>query len=353
MAKSIAEIYRVWLDGQSSEETAKVYRNYVNKFCSYVFDKTPEQLSEDDISSDNFYPGLVQDKFINRLRDEDVQDSSIRNYMNAVSSFMDALESNRVSSEADFLYIKKNVLNKKSLKKDGGHVSMISRNDLAAFEDFLRNRKYRSKAENVGLKYAGVVDFMFTFATRVSATFNIKWSDIKDITDIKGNTDKCAYVHDKGKGSGSRANQKVIAPDYYAKMRELYFTGDESDTIFHELTQDTFTRMMKEFSEKTGRDMTPHSIKVGAVSWLYELTHDIVLCQQFADHEDIETTQRYIRLSGANRSKGTYIMSEGVNVSDINDISPEEIAAIVKSDPVLAFNVLREYREASHKDQIA
>ncbi|MFD1484787.1 tyrosine-type recombinase/integrase [Lacticaseibacillus baoqingensis] len=137
------------------------------------------------------------------------------------------------------------------------------------------SRSNRSDIQNPGEKYAGITDFMFKFATRVSATFKVRWTDIKDLEDVNGNVNKAAYVRDKG----VKINVKVMADNYYQSLREMYFTCEENDTLFHELSERTFTNMMTDFSKVSGRNVTPHSLKVGAVTRLYDLTHNIMDCQ--------------------------------------------------------------------------
>jgi hypothetical protein len=87
---------------------------------------------------------------------------------------------------------------------------------------------------------------------------------------------------------------------------------------------------MKKFSKETGKNITPHSIKVGAGTYVYSITKDIVKTSRFLDHSSIETTMKYIRDNGNPNETGSVIASREYDYSKLNDLTKEELLLIIK-----------------------
>lgn len=63
-----------------------------------------------------------------------------------------------------------------------------------------------------------------------------------------------------------------------------------------------------------GKKLSPHKLRSGFCSILYNKTHDIEFVRKVVGHSRIATTQRYIKTSGDEREKAVKIMSDILNI---------------------------------------
>lgn len=54
-----------------------------------------------------------------------------------------------------------------------------------------------------------------------------------------------------------------------------------------------------------------------------------MLCKDFADHEDISVTQRYIRLNPNPNKSGTAIMMQERDYTELDNLSKKELLALI------------------------
>ena len=336
---SAKKVYDNWLS-QVSENSKASYNRVVPQFFHMTFRSDIESITDDMLES--LTPVDVSERYIRILKNEGYKNSTIANYMSVVRSFVSELEANKMFSDIDYIYLLNTALSTKRLKDDSSQSTKMSVDDYEEFGQWLIDREWSSRYKEKGVQYSLALKFMFVTAVRVNATFNnIKWNNIKPNFDSHGNFGYIVYALDKG----DKVNKKPITEEFYEELKKELFTGDEEDLVFGELSNQTFTRLMKEFSEATGREITPHSIKVGAGSKLYSMTRDLLKVQKFLDHDDPKTTLRYIRTNQDITESGSYILSSEISVDELDNISYDNLVSILKAKPELAYAVIGNARK--------
>ena len=335
MASKIEEVYNYWVDSSVSENTKKSYRRVVPQFLNMMFGKELKDVNRDDILS--LVPLSVAKKYKEPLGLNGNKNSTIIQNMSVISSFFKQLEINRVFEDVNYQWIKEACLSTKRIKNDKEHRGNMSKNDYENLKTWLSQYDFSARYADKKEKYPLLLEFMWNTASRISAVFNLKWSDIKYEEDGVGNYGYVAYIHDKG----SKTNKKVLTNEFYNRLKDCLFESME-DNVFKDLSQVGFTKLIKEFCEIAEKDFTPHSIKRGSVTFLYSLTHDLVLTQRFADHDDPKTTIGYIQSEPDRTKQGSYIISKKFDFGKLNELSKEDLLSIIQDNSDLQYRVLME-----------
>lgn len=322
----IKGIFEIWVSSKGSKATRESYKRVVPQFFKLMFDKEVEDITELDVLG--IIPMVVEERYINYLiKEEGMKESTIKNYLAIVSSFIEYLSSNKLF-DVNYKFITDIALSGKSLKDDSGKRELMPEEEYESFREWLLNKKFAKRYGNLNEKYALALELMYSTAIRIDAAFNkLKWSGIVWETDLMGNKGWTIYVVDKG----SKTNRKPINNDLYNRLRETFYNEEDGDNslVLTGASKQSFTRLMKEYSEETGVKMTPHSIKVGAGTKLYSMTKDIVLTSKFLDHADTKTTERYIRTDDDRTNTGSYIMSTPIDECQLEVLSLDDLKDIL------------------------
>jgi len=128
---------------------------------------------------------------------------------------------------------------------------------------------------------------------------------------------KTLVTIDKGKGGKFQVyplNDSTIETlQNWLKYRKC-FEKYPSDALFlnyqgNRLSCKGISRVVdKYFTEALGKHVSPHKIRGGVASILYEKTGDIEFVRRALDHEKVETTQRYITTSNNERDKAAQLL---------------------------------------------
>ncbi|MFT8556608.1 hypothetical protein [Liquorilactobacillus hordei] len=323
MEKSkISNAFDSFIDTRRTLSTKKKYRFCVDKFFINLFGIDTVHITKELILKINY--GLVFRDFIKVERSKGIKDSTIATNLHIVSSFFDHLEKENVYPDINIVKIKRDYLNTNVLIDDIEHINPMSKNDLKRLEKWLIDRQYKSNDNRIGEKYAMLVDFMFVTAIRSTATFKIKWDQFQV---IEWNATKFAklIVTDKG----VKKNIKFLPYPYYQKMIDMLYKGDDNEYIFKDLNKNNLIHYMDQFSIEFDKKITPHSLKVGAGTYVYSITKDIVKTSRFLDHESVETTMKYIRDNGNPNESGSVIASRNNNYEKLKDLSNEQLLSII------------------------
>lgn len=333
------KVYDNWIKQVTANSRAS-YGRVIPQFLEMALKTDTDSVTGDMLES--LTPTDVYERYVSKLRFLGFKDSTISNYISIVRSYVGELESNRIFPDIDYKYLKETALSTKRLKNDRVGRSDMSMDDYESFGEWLIDRGWSKRYRNKGVQYALVLKFMFTTAIRINSTFNnIRWVDIKRNFDNHGNFGYVIHALDKG----GKINNKPITEDFYNELRENLFAGDEESLVFGDLSKQNFTRLMNEFSKETGREITPHSIKVGAGTRLYSMTKDLLKVQKFLDHTDPKVTLRYIRNNNDITESGSYILSSDITIDEIDEISYDDLVRIIKSKPELAYTVIGEAKK--------
>lgn len=90
----------------------------------------------------------------------------------------------------------------------------------------------------------------------------------------------------------------------------------DNDALFinengERITQYTLDGIIRRYSKRAlGYEISPHKIRSGCASILYERTHDIEFVRKAIGHANIKTTRRYIVTEGNEREKANNLLSD-------------------------------------------
>lgn len=335
----IREIFDIWVSSKKSEATKESYRRVVPQFFRLMFDKNVESIDQYDLLS--IKPASVQELYLNKLESDGYKHNTIRNYLDIVSSFFNYMDANNVF-DVNYKFITEIALAGRSLREDNSRRELLSETQYNKLYNWLMEKEFSARYGNLGEKYALVLELMWSTAIRIDSVFTkVTWSDIVWEKDSVGNSSWVIYALDKG----DKVNRKPINEALYTKLREVFYQGDETELVLKGVSKQSFTRLMKEYSDEFGVKVTPHSIKVGAGTKLYAMTKDIVLTSRFLDHSDTKVTERYIRTDEDITNTGSYIMTTPIDDNQLYGLSLNQLQDILRSRADLGRAVLLEAKK--------
>ena len=332
----INEVFNYWIESSNSEGTKKAYGRIVPQFFQMLLGKDLQDVTKDDLES--LVPLTVNKKYKEELSKSGIKNSTIINNLTVISGFFKQLEINKVFDGVNYAWIREVLLNTKRIKSDKVHRGNMSFKDYEDIKDWLSKYSFSERYVEKSEQYALLIEFMWVTASRISAVFNVRWSDIRYEEDGIGNYGYVVYVYDKG----GKVNKKPISTEFYNRLKNSLFKEDVIDKVFSNLSQIGFTKLIKEYCELTGKEFTPHSIKRGSVTFLYSITHDLVLTQRFADHDDPKTTVGYIQSEPDHTQQGSYILSKKLDFKKIDQLTKEQLMSIIDEHQDLAYRILSE-----------
>lgn len=336
-------VYDIFISMQTAR-TQEKYQRVIPEFFQMVCDKLMQEIKANDLDSISRVD--VQEKYFKPLKDKGFKNSTLRNYASVVKSFLSELEKNEVFYDQAYTGYKKLrevALDTTRLKDDTENRKTMSEDGYEALYDWLVNgREWSERYVHKAEQYQLALEFMFNTAVRLNATFNhIKWKNIKFESDSQGNQSYVVYAKDKG----GKINKKPISIEFYNKLKDLMYEGDDNALVFGAINKRSFSNYIKEFSEETGYEFTPHSIKNGAGTKLWNMTHDPIKVKDFLDHESLETTMRYIREQNNFLESGSYILSSSTNLASINDLEYNDIMEIISENPDIAYQIISKAKQ--------
>lgn len=342
-------VYEIFISMQAAR-TKEKYQRVIPQFFQMMCGKLMQEIQANDLDSISRMD--VQEKYFKPLKDKGFKNSTLRNYASIVKSFLSELEKNEVFYDQAYTGYKKLrevALDTTRLKDDTENRKTMSEDGYEALHNWLVNgrewsERYAHKAE----QYQLALEFMFNTAVRLNATFNnIKWKNIKFESDSQGNQSYVVYAKDKG----GKVNKKPISIDFYDKLKDVMYEGDDNALVFGAINKRSFSNYIKEFSEETGYEFTPHSIKNGAGTKLWNMTHDPIKVTYFLDNNSLESTMKYI-LEKNNITKennflesGSYILSSSTNLASINDLEYTDIMEIISDNPDIAYQIISKAKQ--------
>lgn len=342
MDTTLYDVFNNWIDSSNSENTKTQYGRIVPNFFEMVTDKEIQFVTEEDIMA--LKPMTIDKKYKNVLLKNGYKQSTVISYLTIISSFFKQLDINGIFPKINYMWVKEKLLSYSRLKDDSESRKNMSYAAYVKLKKWLKEKEFSDRYKDNGKKYAYVLEFMWVTASRIDAVFKVKWSDISFEEDGLGQKGYTIYIHDKG----GKINKKPISNEFYYQLEDILYNENLNDPIFKGLGKRSFTQYVKEFCEETGYDFTPHSIKRGAVTQVYHLTHDLVVAQKFADHEDPKTTLRYIQDNPDRTSQGSYILSTDFSLDELDRLSKEQLLSIIKNRKDLSYMVVQE----AHKQNI-
>lgn len=325
---TIGELFTGWVDslGESAQSN---YSNNIKEFFQMMYNKSVDEVTEDDLAS--IRPHDVQKNYINELM-KNCKNSTIKYKVKNIQQFMSKLNINRVYKNVNYAFINDVALSTKHLRDDSSRTRKMTKEDFEALKEWFVNDRYaEGRYSYKGKIYATLVDFMYVTGSRISASFKVKWTDIKQRKDDYGQLAYVIYIRDKG----NKLEMFPITDEFHTQLKENLYDGNDDVTIFNKISQRGFTNDIKKFAQELDLHeediFTPHSIRSLAITTYYSMNKDIVATKNFANHESIETTVGYIQDDNNFMMSGSYMLSSPeVTIDDISDLSKEELLNIIK-----------------------
>ncbi|MBS4462240.1 site-specific integrase [Aerococcaceae bacterium zg-B36] len=326
----LIDVYNHWLDMCDSEATRRKYESVPRDFFRMMFEKEIEDIDKIDILS--ISPMSVNRKYLQVMKDRGIKNTTIINRLSVLNSLFKKMAAYQLyDNEVNYTLLFDEVFSSKKIKSDSVKTASLTHENYLKIMDWLENVRFADSPRHKvkGKQYALLLDTMWHTAIRISAIFNLKWSDIKYEADDFGVMGYVAYPKDKG----SKTNYKPLSDELYLELYDTFYSGNEEEPIFSEISQTGFTCLLSEYSESFNIKVTPHSIKRGAVSYLYAITKDPVVTQRFADHEKFDTTLRYIENNKSRTEHGSYYLDDSnVDLEALSKLNFKDVCDILKND---------------------
>ena len=99
----------------------------------------------------------------------------------------------------------------------------------------------------------------------------------------------------------------------WLKDRELFFNGDEEGPLFlsqqkKRLSADSVRDVIDKYTSHLPKKITPHKLRSSAAMNLYGAGTDILTIASLLGHENITTTQRYVKAYEENKKEAANIL---------------------------------------------
>jgi len=166
-----------------------------------------------------------------------------------------------------------------------------------------------------------IILLLMTTGMRETALIEINLEDIHLDT-------QSLYVIDKGKLPHKYFLEDEVCDvirDYLADRKEMLFDKAEmTDALFiskygERISAKGVSNIVKKYTKAAlGKELSPHKLRAGFCSILYNKTHDTEFVRRAVGHSNISTTQRYIVTGGDEKRQSASIISKAIGI-DISD----------------------------------
>lgn len=316
MTKELPSFVNEWyINMKASRKTASTCHDYVakiKKFCEYLNEKPSDVRIEDiTIQSCESYLISCQTKKKDNGMIVCTSDSYQQTVWHALSSLLTYLKKRN--------YIEYNYMQDidKPKNRDLDRINeeriLLTQKD---FQKILRCAKQPRGFMNGLLTNRDVLILLIFMTTGVRKTA-LKEINIEDINI----NDKILKVIDKGNKTHlySLSDQIISYLQNWIEDRKQLSTDKSGDALFisrngERMSNDAIYKMVKKYcKEAIGKELSPHKLRAGFCSILYNKTHDAEFVRRAVGHSNIQTTQRYIKTDGKEKEKASQIMSNLIN----------------------------------------
>lgn len=295
----------------ASKKTASTRRDFVRKVRNYL-----EFIDKDNVKSipiDKINEYTITDYYISIRTKKDRNGNIVetsgsyqQNVYSALNNFLNFLLKRK--------YIEENYLSKEIERPKGDDIERINRNRIRLTRDDFKKVVHSATMESDPvLKYrdSAMLKIFMSTGMRETALRIINISDI----DFENKT---LITVDKGRGEGKiqfyPLNDSTIETLQKWIEYRKYFEKYPSDALFisyqgERISCKGITKVVdKYFRKALGMHVSPHKIRAGVASILYEETKDIEFVRRAIGHTNVSTTQRYIRTENKEREKAAQLL---------------------------------------------
>lgn len=297
-------VYGWYLNLKASRRTAATCYDFIYKVYNFL-----HFINEDvkNVEAKEITERITTEYFLSiqtKIKDGKMlatSDSYQRTTWSCLNNFMDYLEKRNIIENN---YIK---LIQKPKNNDGQRID--EHRILLTEDDFKKIMEVADDGQNATRDKAILSVFMTT-GMRKTALANIMLDDI----DLSKGT---LVVIDKG-----NKRQQYILSDYtlylidkWLRIRKTYVCDENDKHLFLSrrgtvMGGRTLTEIVQKYTGRAlGKPLSPHKLRAGYCSILYNKTHDAEFVRRAVGHANVATTQRYIVTKGNERKKAAEIMA--------------------------------------------
>lgn len=182
--------------------------------------------------------------------------------------------------------------------------------DFKKIIDVVDSNQYSKKA----IRDKAVLMVFMTTGMRKSALINIELDDV----DLDERT---LTVVDKERKTHTYVINDALLDSLqeWLSVRDYFITSADDKHFFlsnkgKALNGQTISNMVMGYTkEAIGIELSPHKLRAGVATIIYNKTHDAEFTRRFIGHSNIATTQRYIVTNGEEREEGAEMLNKIFN----------------------------------------
>lgn len=300
---------------KASRLTVATCRNYVfkiSKFLNYISDD-PKNLDFELINLQSVESYLIAMQTKTNEKNGMIlytSDSYQQGIWYSLNSFLDFMAKRGYIPENYINYIAK-PKNRDEARIENERI-LLTQKDFNKILKYLREENDTTGTIGVNLKNRDILIFLLFMTTgmRKTALSEINISDYDEKTHTIKIIDKGNKLH-----VYSLNSLTVQYLDKWLEDRKSFnIKNDEAlflNYLGERLKTKGITKLVSKVSEESlGYKISPHKLRAGFCSVLYDKTHDIEFVRRAVGHSNINTTQRYIRTKNNEREVASKIMND-------------------------------------------
>lgn len=288
------------------------YTNKIRRFLTYI-NSNPKLVTPNDITL-----SVVQQYFISIQTKEDAEgnlvytsDSYQQTVWCCLNNLFDFLvETNQMDKNHMKMITKpKN----KDLDRINEHRILLTKKDFNAIINAVKegtgSHKARAFQDSLRNRDMAIIFLFMTTGMRKTALSEINISDLDMDNEV-------LYVVDKGnkKHSYKLSDKTYDAIYWWLEDREDILDGEYNDALFISDTKERLSsaaiyKLVCKYCEGAlGYHISPHKLRAGFCSILYNETGDVEFVRRAVGHSNVATTQRYIVTKNVEKEKAVSII---------------------------------------------
>ena len=297
---NIFDAFYNWMDAREKSYTTMY--NYINHVVEFMNFYTKGKRN------DNFYKTVTDidiEKYMTFIRRKDVNGERVE-----VGDDIRAAKWSSLNTFFKFLsqkkYIENNpmLLTERPRVKTKHTITYMSKSEIeSVFNKIATEARPMVKNRDTCIMAMGL-----STGLRVSAIVNIDMEDIDFRT-------KTIRVIEKGRKTreiifGENLRNLLII---WMKDRELYFNGKETGPLFisqlkQRMSVDSVEKLVKKYTDHLPKHITPHKLRSSAAMNLHGAGIDVLTIASMLGHENVTTTQRYVRAYDEDKVNATNVL---------------------------------------------
>ena len=306
-------VARWYYNLKANKKTATTCRDFMTKMRKFLVSINPQvrQIQISDITSEKIVDYFISIQY--KANGKETSDSYKQGVWTCLNNFSEYLE--------DMELIDKNLLKQAHVKKPTNKDLMrinqerkyLTKDDFKKIIDCVKSGTGTGKTLKYQEKYRYrdlcIMTLFLTTGMRCAALQSINLEDV----DVKSKT---LIIVDKGHiyHEYPLSDEFIIYYNKWVFDRFFLLKGKKVDALFisrtrERISTDGIADLVDKYArEALGYHISPHKLRGGFVSIMYNETHDIEFTRRVVGHANIATTQRYISTDNSERNKALDIM---------------------------------------------